>query len=67
MICDLAVHGNTLTKGKSQATLANRMPVDALRIPFKSSRHPEGPMFREINVIWEIPVEIGNPTSVIDR
>ncbi len=31
--------------------------VDALRIPFYSSRHPGSHMFREIYLIWEIPDE----------
>ena len=31
------------------AALANRMPIDALRIPFYSSRYSDGPTFREIN------------------
>ena len=36
--------------------LLNRMAVDALRMPFYSSRHPEGRMFREISLIWEIRI-----------
>jgi hypothetical protein len=35
------------------------MAVDALRVPFYSSRHSEGHMFREISLIREIPVIIG--------
>ena len=29
--------------------------VDALRLPFYSSRHPRSHMFRGIYLIWEIP------------
>ena len=39
------------------ATLANRIAVDALRIPFYSSRHPKVSMFRENSLIWEIQDE----------
>ncbi len=34
------------------------MAVDALRMPFNRSRHPDGHLFREINLILELPAEM---------
>ena len=39
----------------SPSTLANLMAVDALRVPFYSSRHPNG------SSIWRNSFDLGNP------
>ena len=38
------------------------MAVDALRMPFFSSSHPRGHMFRKINLILDLPAK-GNSGS----
>ena len=38
----------------------NRRAVDGFRVPYYSPSHPRGPMFRKINLIWEIPAKQAN-------